>query len=515
MLILMPVLLLALTASLLLVLQYARPKFKYSWIIAAVGSLLALAGAFFWQIRFPAAVSLLPWQPLSVFDYTPTWLADSVSWPYALAVTALAAAVILTSVARSENLPFLWAGTLLLTAIGILAIAAGDPVTLVLVWAFFDLAELVVMTGSTEGESRAHNVILAYAVRQVGMGSVILAVVVNTAARLPAGFEALSRDAGLLLLVGAGLRLGVLPLRLPYRGETVLRRGFGTTLRLVSAAVSLSVLGRIPPATLASPLTPYLLALAALPALYGGWMWLRASDELVGRPFWVLGLASLSVAAALRGSPAGSVGWGVALVVVGGLLFLYSARQRSLLWLLAPGLWALSTLPFSVSASGWSGSASSWLFLIPFLPAQALLMAGFARHALHPGETSFESQERWSKFIYPLGFFLLAGISILSGLWGWDGARTVGPWGLALAALGLSVALFLLAVRFLSRASPVVTQWSDVMRLGWFYRSVDAVFRLLENLARLITSALEGEGGILWSFLLLVLILTLLAAGGR
>jgi len=515
MLILLPVLLLALAASLLLVLQYTRSKFQYTWIVAALGAILALAGTFLWQIRFPGTVSLLPWQPLSVFDYTPTWLADSVSWPYALAVAALAVAVILTSVVRSENLPFLWAGTLLLAAIGILAVAAGDPVTLVLVWAVFDLAELAVMTGSIEGESRARNVILAYAVRLVGMGFVILAVVVNTAARLPAGFESLSRDAGLLLLVGAGLRLGVLPLRLPYRGETVLRRGFGTTLRLVSAAASLSVLGRIPPAALASPLTPYLLALAAIPALYGGWMWLRASDELVGRPFWVLGLASLSVAAALRGSPAGSVGWGVTLVISGGLLFLYSARQRSLLWLLAPGLWALSALPFSVSASAWSGGASSWLSLIPFLPAQALLVAGFARHALHPGETSFESQERWSKFLYPLGLFLLAGVSILPGLWGWDGARTLGPWGLALVALGLSVALFLLAVRFLARASPVVAQWSDVMRLDWFYRSLDAVFRFLENLARLITSTIEGEGGILWSFLLLVLILTLLAAGGR
>jgi hypothetical protein len=515
MLILLPVLLPALAAFLLLILHYARPQFKYTWSIAALGAILALAGAILWQIRFPAAVKLLPWQPLSVFDYTPLWLADSVSWPYALAVTALTAAVILTSVVRNENLPFLWAGTLLLAAIGILAIAAGDPVTLVLVWAVFDLAELAVMTGSIEGESRAQNAILAYAVRVTGMGFVILAVVMNAAARLPTGFEALSRDAGLLLLIGAGLRLGVLPLRLPYRGETVLRRGFGTTLRLVSAAASLSVIGRIPPAVLDSPLTPFLLAATCIPALYGGWMWLRASDELVGRPFWVLGLASLSVAAALRGSPTGSVGWGVALVAGGGLLFLYSARQRNLLWLLAPGLWALSALPFSVSASAWLGGASSWLFLLAGLPAQALLMAGFVRHALHPGETSFESQERWSKALYPLGLFLLAGAAILPGLWGWAGARTIGPWGLALTAIGLSGAFFLLAVKITARASPVVTQWGDVIRLGWLYRSAGAVFRFLQNLAGLITFALEGDGGILWSLLLMVLILTLLSAGGR
>ncbi len=515
MLIFLPVVILSLAALILLFLQFARSKFKYSWMIAALGAMLALAATFLWQLRFPGTAALLPWQPFSVFDYRPIWLADSVSWPYALAFSALAAAVILTSVVRNENQPFLWAGTLLLAAIGILAVSAGDLVTLTLIWAFFDLAELIIMLGSASGERSTRNIILAYAMRVAGMGFVIFAMVVDSAARLPLEFASSSGSAALLLLIGAGLRLGLLPLRLPYRGETILRRGFGTTLRLVSAAVSLSLLGRIPPATFASPLTPYLLLLTALPALYAAWMWLRASDELVGRPFWVLGMAALAVASALRGSPAGSVGWGVAAVAGGGLLFLYSARQRSLLWLLVPGLWALSALPFSVSSSAWISTASSWLFALPFLAAQALMMAGFLRHTLHPGETSFESQERWSRFIYPFGLFSLAAITILLGLWGWDGARLVGRWELALPAWGLMTGFFLLVRRILTRTSPVISQWGDVAPLGWFYRSMSAFSRFLESLSRLVSDTLEGEGGILWSLLLLVLLISLIAAGGR
>ncbi len=76
-----------------------------------------------------------------------------------------------------------------------------------------------------------------------------------------------------------------------------LRRGFGTSLRLVSAAASLSLLARIPASALQSSLLPVLLILAALAALYAAWMWLRASDEIIGRPFWVLGMASLAVSA--------------------------------------------------------------------------------------------------------------------------------------------------------------------------------------------------------------------------
>lgn len=516
MLILLPVLLLVLAALTLLILRFSRPNFKYPWVIALAGAVLALAGVFLWKIRFPAFISLLPWQPLTIFDYAPTWLADSVSWPYALALAALAAAVILTSVVRNENDPMPWAGTLLLTALGILAVSAGDPLTLILVWAAIDLAELVVMLRSTEGENRTQSVVLAYAIRVVGMGAVIGANVIGAAERLPMTFALVSSSAGLFFLIGSGLRLGVLPLRLPYRQDNVLRRGFGTTLRLVSAASSLALLARIPSAALPSSWTPYLLVLTAVPALYAGWIWLKASDEMQGRPFWIVAMAALAVASTLRASPNGSIGWGVTLVLSGGLIFLYSARQRSMLWIIPLGLWGLSALPFSPAASAWtSGNANPGLSLVLFLPAQALMMAGFIRHALHPGETSLESQERWAKILYPAGLFLLAGISVLLGLWGWDGARVLGTWWAGIPVLLLTGGLVGLSLKVLSRASRAITQWGDVVRIGWVYRSISAVNRSLEGAARLVTTTLEGEGGIIWSFLLLVLILSLLSAGGH
>jgi hypothetical protein len=48
------------------------------------------------------------------------------------------------------------------------------------------------------------------------------------------------------LLLAAGLRLGVLPLHLPYASEAAIRRGFGSALRLISAGSSLILLARIP-----------------------------------------------------------------------------------------------------------------------------------------------------------------------------------------------------------------------------------------------------------------------------
>ena len=516
--ILLPIILMFLTALTLMILRFARPNFKYSWMLAAGGATLAFIGIFLWHIRLPLSISLAPWQPETVFTFSPTWLVDGISWPYALSLAALAAAVIWTSVVRSENDPALWAGTLLLTALGILAVTAENPLTLILVWSAIDLVELITMLRSTEGEEQNQGVVIAFAARLVGTGLVLWANLVSTAGGILMNFRATPSSAGIYLLIAAGLRLGVLPLHLPYRKENVLRRGFGTTLRLVSAAASLSLLARIPASALKSPLLPYLLLLAALAALYAGWMWLRASDEILGRPFWVLGMASLSIAASLRGNPTGSIAWGIMLIMGGGLLFLFSARQRSILWMPLTCLWGLSALPFSLSASAWqTGNQNSWLFIIPFLPAQALLMAGFIRHALHPGETSLESQERWTKVLYPAGLFLLAGIAILFGLWGWDGSGNIGLWWAAIIANLLAAGFTALALTVLVRLAPASSsnQWTRIFRLEPLYTLLTTIYGFFRRITDIITSSLEGEGGLLWSLLLVVLILSFLSTLSR
>jgi hypothetical protein len=518
MLILLPAILMLLTALVLMVLRFARPKFKYPWILASIGATFAFASVFLWQLHFPQSISLPSWQLVSAFVYVPAWLADSTSWPYALALAALAAAVIWTSVVRAENDSLFWAGTLALTAFGILAVAAENPLTLLLAWSAIDLFELIIMLRSMEGESQSQGAIIAFAVRLAGTGLVLWADLISVSAGTPLDFRSIPASAGIFLLIAAGLRLGVLPLHLPYRKENTVRRGFGTALRLVSAASSLALLARIPASALKSSLTPFLLILAAIAALYAGWMWLRSSDEILGRPFWVVGFASLAVAESLRGNPAGSTGWGVGLILCGGLLFLFSARRRSILWLPFLGLWALSTLPFSLTGSAWqSGNTISWIFIVPFLPAQALLMAGFLRHVLHPGETSLESQEKWVKVIYPTGLLIVLGVALLLGLWGWTGARIIGLWWLSIVVILLTGGITFLALRVLVKR-PVGNpsgQWTQIFRLERFYSFLNGVYALFRRIADVVTGFLEGDGGLLWSFLLLVLILSILSTSGR
>ncbi len=518
MVILFPIIVLFLTAAALFILRFLQPNFKYLWMLAVGGASLALAGVFLWHLHMPQSISLAAWQPETLFSFSPTWLSDGLSWPYALALAALATAVIWTSIVRAENDPAAWAGTLLLTGLGILAVAADNPLTLILAWSAIDLTELFTMLRSTEGEERNREAVVAFAARVAGTGMVVWVNLVSITGGNQMNFLTIPEKFGIYLLIAAVLRLGIFPLHLPYRKDNVLRRGFGTSLQLVSAAASLSLLARIPAGVFPISLLPYLMILAALAALYAGWMWLRASDEILGRPFWVLGMGALAIAASLQGNPTGSTGWGVMLVLGGGLIFLFSARQRNILWLPLLSIWGLSTLPFSITASVWEeGNNVLWLYIVPFLPAQALLAAGVIRHAFHPGETSLESQERWTKFIYPTGLLLLAGIMILLGLWGWNGAQTIGQVWAAIVANVLAAGFTALALTVLARMtrSNSSNQWTRIFRMEWLTKTMSAIYELFCRIAEIITSSLEGEGGLLWSLLLLALIFSILSTQAR
>jgi hypothetical protein len=518
MVILIPVVLMFITAGVLVIVRFMRRNYKYFWMIAIGGATLALVGVFAWQLLLPQSISLATWQPSALSSFSPTWVADSISWPYALVLAALAAAIVWTSIVRGENDPLPWSGTLVLGALGILAVTADNPLTLILAWSALDLTELFTMLRSREGEEQSRSVVIAFAARVAGTGLVIWGSLASLAAGNPINFSIIPNGAGIYLLLAAGLRLGVFPLHLPYQKENTFRRGFGTSLRLTSAAASLSLLARIPASAINISFLPYLIILAALASLYAGWMWLRASDEIVGRPFWVLGMASLAIAGSLLGNPIGSMGWGIMLVLGGGILFLFSARQRSIIWVPLLSLWGMSTLPFSTTASAWQvGNHISTLFIIPFLPAQALLATGIIRHSLHPGETSFESQERWTKFLYPTGLLLLGATIFLLGIWGWRGAQNIGQIWAAIAANILVVGFTVLALKILVRlpTSSTSNQWTRIFRLEWLFPAMTTIYEFFRKIADIITSSLEGEGGLLWSLLLLALIFSILSTQAR
>jgi hypothetical protein len=282
---------------------------------------------------------------------------------------------------------------------------------------------------------------------------------------------------------------------------------------MVSAASSLILLTRIPPASVVSPFTPYLLLLVSVAAIYGSWMWLRAPDELTGRPYWLIGLGSLAMAAAMRGNPTGAAAWGCVLLLTGSVLFLSSEPGKWMARLAHIGVVSISSLPFSLTATGWNEAGKYW-FTLPFLVfAHAMLIAGYIRHGQRVAtRTSNEDQPIWGRNVYPIGIILLLLTGFLLGLFGWDGALRLGTWIAGLAASLLSLGLLWLTPR-LRILNPVRAHWvrptSSITWLDWLYQSLWSLYRQLGRLSTLFTNVLEGESGIMWTLLFLALFISL------
>jgi hypothetical protein len=514
--ILITVITLLVAGLVLLVLQFAAPRFRYTWLIATGGALLGWISVFLWQMRLPMALQFPAWQPALLFSQSPTFVGDEIAWAFAVSLTTLCLAIILTAAVRSNfPMPINWVGTLILTALGVLAVVADNPLTLVLIWAAIDLSELITQMRGLEDPRLSERAVVAFASRATGILVLLWAGMVSVAGGETLDFRQAPSQAGLYLVLAAGLRLGVLPLHLPYSSESALRRGFGTGLRMISVASSLILLARIPSSSLTSALTPYLLILTSLAAVYGGWMWLRAPDELTGRAFWIIGMSSLAVAAALRANPVGAAAWGCAIVLTGGALFLSSEQHRWLTRALFIGAWGISALPFSLTATGWnSGRIMPLLGLLawPFLiAAQAMLIAGFIRHTQRTlTRVTNEEQPIWAKNAYPIGISLLLLMTVLLGLFGWSGTLQVGNLFAGILVLLLSMGLVWLTPR-LRILNPVRAHWVRPASSSWLDRGYQALWNVYRQLGRVstgISNILEGESGIMWTLVFLALFIS-------
>ncbi|MGE5221156.1 MAG: hypothetical protein ACM3PY_01890, partial [Omnitrophica WOR_2 bacterium] len=481
--------------------------------------------------KLPTSLQLWKWNPVELFGSSPALLADRLSWPYAAVLATLVLAVILTAVARVQPLAWeIWAGSLLLTALGLFAVLAGNPLTLLMAWAALDIVELIFLLLQLKENEARERIVASFSARLAGIILLLWAWIVARSTKETFTFASVPQQATIFLVLAAGLRLGVLPLHLPFYQELPLQRGLGTIIRLVPVAASLVLLTRAAVAGVPLWISPYLLALAGLAALYGGWAWLTASDELSGRPFWIIGMSALSVTAALRAQPGASIAWGIACLMSGGLLFLASARHRNLLPLLILGLLGFSALPLTpawngmgiyayprlMQTSGIAGNlekpAIYLVYTLVFLIAHALLLAGYIRFILRQGVT-LKGVERWVWVIYPLGLFLIICSQYFLGFWSWpkfSAVNSPGWWGGATAAI-LTVIIWVLSNRKTALPENTMANWRYIFSFNWLYRFFWLAYQGIGRLVSWSTMILEGEGGLLWTLVLLALIFSLVA----
>lgn len=514
------ILLLAITSLIMLILRLSRPSFGYHWLIAAGGALVTWIVVLLLGITLPVSVQLINWGPRTTYPNSFIMLADKVSWPFAVGLGTLILATLLTDVVRAYEMDWSnWASSLVVTALGLIGVFSGNLLTFILAWTAFDIIGLVILLPQLQSGKSRRRAVWVFFSRLLGSTCLLIAGVISANDNGSFLLERVSPAAITFVVLAAGLRLGSVLVDSSLIENPTSRRSYGTVLSLVSATIVLVFLVRVASALenveFTTNLWLIIFGLTGMVSLLSGGVWILADDEIEGRHAFILGMSAIVIAATLRAQAEASLSWSLAIVFSGGLVFLSSVRTKFSMWITILGLVGISTLPFT---PGWSILTLFTSPLNPFLAlyliAIVFMIWGYAHHAsqLKPEPSGLEP---WIKVVYPMGLLLFPMVQI-SLVWFY--LPKIGQAPLMGWILGPLICVFALLGIFWQRRGGKVPQlmansFNVIFTLGWFYAIVKTIYDYFSRFIHFVTKVLEGEGGLLWVLLWIVLFLALLVIG--
>jgi hypothetical protein len=514
-------------AAFILFLSRIKANIGRVWLVATIfslanwGIILGLRWFYPLQIIFPE------WFPIGEITQNAIILQlDSLSWPLMLALCAVQTAVIITDSSRLDEIPspVIWSGLYLVYAVGILAVLTSSIITILLVWALVDIIEFIILVRNVTSDQKINEIVVSFAVKILGLFIFIFGLLISYEQGTPLRIGQEANSIGFIILLAVGLRLGVIPFNLPFVSGSPIRRGLGNSIRMVSVTTSMIVLLRLPMGTFDERAQGILLTLAVVGILFGAIMWYGSSTELEGRPYWIITMAGLAIYSSINGNQIATLAWTLALLLSGSVLFLYSARGRKLTIIPLLAVIGITGLPFTPSAIGWQGIIISGGLFRNFLMILSIsfIVLGYIRHATI-SDALLSQKERWIWLTYPLGLFILILsqwlIFLVSDL----------NWYIS-GIIYASIVAFLLPliILFFIRKFLRETEYADFLQrilkpignfiirflsLRWIYDLIWSFLGLFQRIVNVFTNILEGQGGIIWVIVFLVMLISLITSG--
>jgi hypothetical protein len=476
------------------------------WAIAT-GSILSSWLALL-ALRNQAMPLAMPiWQPEALFAAQFELSLPGDQWEVAYMGITIALVVALTSLARSGMVPIaVRAASLLYTALAVVAISAGNVLTLVALLLLMDVAAFAITLRAGRDWASRQGAVLRLSMDAIGLLLILASGLLAQSMASVAGVRATPVWlVQALLLSGSAMRLGLVPLHLSFPVQEEVRRGLGTILRLFPPAVILAQLGRSLPHGVSESLRPWMAVAGGITLLVAGIQWAYHERALDSRGYIVAlvsGIAFFLTAAV--GGPAERVFIACALLVLLAGVEASIAEIHSPFHRLWPGALALGLVGIPWTAGGVllavTGEASPGWGWLPVLGAgvgAGLLSMGVARLSWVEA-MPWRRDEGFVRVFFGVGLSLpaLAALGV--------GVRMFGPVTFqALIALAIGVALAGTGLWAIRRGS--VEAYSRFRRaLTWLdpgpvYGALWSMYQALLVWARNIGAALEGEGALLWA----------------
>jgi hypothetical protein len=493
---------------------------RFTWLVGSIA--VAIAWGLTWGLAsaLPATTSLSAWEPVELFGSTLQLTLDLLSWKYVFCTLTVVLSIALTALARPVGgRRQIQAFTLVYPALAMLPMMAGNLLTVAMAWALMDIATFLYSLNAVDGGEGVQRLVVRLGIDGGGILLVLAAALANLRGGGAEG-SAMAPWAVGLLAMAVLLKLGLLPPHFMFPAFTGVSRELGTLLRLLPPAAALSVMARQFSYGLVDQMQIWLSLAGLVGLLVGGLGWAMAEDAQAGRRRLVMAVSGVGVLGAglveaEAGIPVAAAGLVVLLVgAVVSLGEIYSGWHR-----LIPGVAMLMVggMPGSPSggyaqalAEGLLSSPGVWIAAVGII-GLVLLAAGMLKMAFAEiGE--WPEVEDVAKVVYGIGLVLPIVVGLGMGL------KELGGLGVVDAVLFVLVAGLGAGAAFLIRRAPRYRLMSTnglarLMEGNPIFKGLQRIGAAVMGALRAAGRILEGEGGMLWLYaVLLVIALALMGA---
>lgn len=518
---------LLLTPLFLAAIVYKRPQFPFIWLIATSFSLLSLTGLLASYNQISSNIQIINWQTAGVLPYSPILVVDEISWSYGLAVVTLLIAYLLNSTQQysdpapetqtTAGKPWLaWGSPLVACGLGLASVLAGDLLALVIIWAALDIFELFLRLFSMDDTNDINPILVSFGVRSAGLIMIIWAMVGSGTSDFLIGIDHTDYQFSTFLVVGAFLRIGVIPLTLPLTVADNSLTRLSQLLRLTPAASAFMLLTRLS-SLIEMQVNAVFLLCILLAASTGSFLWSFLQKRQGSEPYWLLTAAAFLIITSIYADISVSLSIGIGFLIAGGFFYFTSPTVK---WLIPIGFLGPLGITMLPGTAGWYGVNLYWSgapgFIFLFLLPQALLTAGYVNWILGQNMSSTD-QARINLLINSLGVILLPiiqySITYLvlyrSEAIGTDPPSIFASWPAFAAAL-TAVMLVILIRRFQSYKI-LSLNYENFGRLRRTVANFSKIFfQTLSSGINFVDQLIEGRGSILWTILFLTLVISIL-----
>jgi hypothetical protein len=497
--------------------RQARSHWAISIALSFV-SIVALAIMFF---QLPTAFAISNWRPTELFQAVLQLRLESSNWALALAAVALPLSLFLGSPARPESSNAETRVYVLAYAgLAAFSIMAANPATVIMTWTLADGFVFVILLRSAEQVETVRGGIRRYLSH---LGSVLLVL----AGSIPVGsgfYVDWVQPASWIFAVV--LRIGLWPLHVAMPPLPGIRRGLGVAIRLLPPAMGLAFLARFPAEIIPVNLEWWLIGLAAISVFVGGFRWSVSKDPIAGRPFFVLTMAGMAVAA-VAGLEQGSiviVGLATLMISMGAFFSQWDFHEQWHRYLLIIAILMALGAPWTaghtafINPAGWAEIGVKELATHGIITLGSVFIALGIAQGLSDKRVEWVSGESFVQNAYALGLITPMLVIAIGGL-----ALHAGPSLSSSLIFMVTASLTGLAYRRLDRWGPQTlhaiqrgSQAIGEQSEEFLSSSVIFILGAVSHFLRWLGSFFEGKAALLWVYVVLLAVaLFLTGAGGN